>query len=463
MIKTLTTLLVAASLSGAAIAQDIKQETIANAQMLRDSALKSDLAYDILESITTEVGPRMAGTPADYRAQDWAVAKFKELGFDKVWKEPVKIPYWQRLHESGSVIAPFPQPMHVTALGGSVSTPEGGIEAEVVEFSDMDALKAVPDGSLVGKIAYVSDIMERHKTGKGYGPAGMKRRSGPVVAAEKGAIALIIRSVGTDSHRNPHTGATRYSDSVPKIPAAALSNPDADQLSRIFKRGKPVTFKLNLKTRDMGEVTTYSVIGEITGREAPDEIVAIGGHLDSWDLGTGAIDDGAGVAITMATAAFIKNTLKERPRRTIRVVLFAAEEIGLYGGKQYAVAHKNNMKNHIIGSESDFGAGKIWALSSKVGRQSLHVVDSMLGLMAPLGVVRSLRPAGGGPDFGAMVRQGMPSIGLMQDGTDYFDLHHTPDDTFDKVSREEMRQNMAAWSIFTYLSAQWPGRFDEKE
>ena len=162
----------------------------------------------------------------------------------------------------------------------------------------------------------------------------------------------------------------------------------------------------------------------------------------------------------MATAAFIRDSLKQAPRRTVRVVLFAAEEIGLYGGKQYAVTHKDNMKNHIIGSESDFGAGKVWALSSKVGSGSVHVVDTMMALMAPLGVVRSDRVANGGPDFGAMVRAGMPSIGLMQDGTKYFDRHHTPDDTLDKVSHEEMRQNMAAWSVFTYIAAEWPGRFD---
>lgn len=461
MNKLLTTLVVAATLTAAATAQDIKPETAKNAAMLRDAALKSDLAYDILESITTEVGPRLAGSPGDFRAQDWAVAKFNELGFDKVYKEPVKIPYWKRIHERAEVIAPFPQPLYITALGGSVSTPEDGLQADVIQFETVEDLINAPEGIAKGKIVFISGRMMRHRTGKGYGMANGKRGRGPDEAAKKGALGLVIRSVGTDSHRNPHTGGTRYSGDVPKIPAGALSGPDADQLERILKRGKPVILKMDIKTQDMGEVTTYSVIGEITGREAPDEIVAIGGHLDSWDLGTGAIDDGAGVAITMATAAFIRDNLKERPRRTIRVVLFAAEEIGLYGGKQYAVAHQADLKNHIIGSESDFGAGKVWALSSKVSTNSVHVVDAMMALMAPLNVVRSPNPANGGPDFGPMVRRGMPSIGLMQDGTKYFDLHHTPDDTFDKVSKEEMSQNMAAWAIFTYVAAEWPGRFDE--
>lgn len=461
--KTLfTTILATLALTNLVAAQDINAQTKQNTAKLRDKALKSDLAYNILESITTEVGPRLAGSPADFRAQDWAVAKFKELGFDKVYKEPVKIPYWQRIHESAEIITPFPQALYITALGGSVSTPEGGLQAEVIEFETVKDLMAAPDDIAKGKIVFISGRMMRHRTGKGYGMANGKRGRGPDEAAKKGAIGLVIRSVGTDSHRNPHTGGTRYSGDVAKIPAGALSGPDADQLERILSRGKPVKLKMDIKTKDMGEVTTYSVIGEITGREKPNEIVAIGGHLDSWDLGTGAIDDGAGVAITMATAAFIRDTLEQRPRRTIRVVLFAAEEIGLYGGKQYALNHKNSMDNHIIGSESDFGAGKVWALSSKVSRNSVHVVDTMMALMAPLNVVRSNRPAGGGPDFGPMVRQGMPSIGLMQDGTKYFDLHHTPDDTFDKVSKEEMSQNMAAWSIFTYIAAEWPGRFDEK-
>lgn len=460
--KTLfTSILLAVTFTSVSVAQDINPETTKNAAMLRDAALKSDLAYDILESITTEVGPRLAGSPADFRAQDWAVAKFNELGFDKVYKEPVKIPYWKRIHESAEVIAPFPQPLYITALGGSVSTPEGGLQAEVIQFDTVNDLAKAPAGIAKGKIVFISGRMMRHRTGKGYGMANGKRGRGPDEAAKKGAIGLVIRSVGTDSHRNPHTGGTRYSGDVTKIPAGALSGPDADQLERILKRGKPVTLKMDIKTKDMGEVTTYSVIGEITGSEAPDEIVAIGGHLDSWDLGTGAIDDGAGVAITMATAAFIRNNLEQRPRRTIRVVLFAAEEIGLYGGKQYALNRKDSMDNHIIGSESDFGAGKVWALSSKVSQNSVHVVDAMMALMSPLNVVRSSRPAGGGPDFGPMVRQGMPSIGLMQDGTKYFDLHHTPDDTFDKVSKEEMSQNMAAWSVFTYMAAEWPGRFDK--
>jgi Zn-dependent M28 family amino/carboxypeptidase len=251
-----------------------------------------------------------------------------------------------------------------------------------------------------------------------------------------------------------------YEDGAKKVAAAALSNPDADLLERILKRGKPVKLDLTVKTEDLGPIETANVIGEITGREKPGEFVVIGGHLDSWDLGTGAIDDGAGVALTMATADLIKRVATTRPRRTIRVILFGAEEVGLVGARQYAEAHANEIpETHIIGAESDFGAGNIWALASRVSPGSQHVVDKMAQLMGPLGVIRAENQAGGGPDVGQLRAKGMPVIDLRQDGTDYFDLHHTADDTFDKIDLDAMRQNTAAWAIFTYIAAEWPGSF----
>jgi len=457
--KTLLTgLALTLAVAAPTAAQDLKPETITEAAAIRDKALTSDLAWDVLESLTTEVGPRLAGTDADIAAVKWGMAKFKELGFDKIWKEPVTIPVWRRTHESGAIVTPYPQPVVLTAIGKSVSTPKAGLTAEVMHFKNFAEMAAAPDGVAKGKIIYISERMERHRTGRGYGKSGAARFAGPVMAARKGAIGLIIRSIGTDDQRAPHTGGTYYSDDVTKIPAAALSNPDADQMDRIIARGKPVTFNLNLQTEDLPDAITYNVIGEITGSHAPDEIIAIGGHLDSWDLGTGAIDDASGIAITVAAAKLVAEG--KRPRRTIRVVMFGAEEIGIYGGAQYLVDHKDNLKNHIIGAESDFGAGRVWALSSNVGRQSLHVVDAMLALMAPLNVVRSSAVAGGSADFGAMVNAGMPAMGLDQDGTNYFDLHHTPNDTLDKVDPEELAQNVAAWVVFVKLAADWEGRFD---
>ncbi|UTW56896.1 M28 family peptidase [Kordiimonas sp. SCSIO 12610] len=448
------------SLSPMLSAQEVSEKTIENAKTLRAAALRDNSAYDILESLTTEVGPRPAGSEADKLAIKWGIEKFKSLGFDKVWTEPVKHTGWARVLESAVVKSPFVQPLQITALGGSVSTPEGGLDAEIVHFNSFEDLQAAERSEVEGKIVFISNRMARTRDGSGYGPANIARRSGADETARKGGLAVLIRSIGTDSHRLPHTGQMAYAGDVEKVPAAALSNPDADLLERIFKRGKPVKISLRVETKDLGPIETANVIGEITGREKPDEVVVIGGHLDSWDLGTGAIDDGAGVALTVATADLIKRTIKERPRRTIRVIMFGAEEVGLVGARQYAEAHKDEIPNtHIIGAESDFGAGKIWALASKVSTNSQHVIDKMAQLMGPLGVIRAEVEAGGGPDVGRIGDKGMPVVDLKQDGTDYFDLHHTADDTLDKVDPEALRQNLAAWSIFAYIAAEWPGDF----
>jgi hypothetical protein len=438
----------------------VQAETIAAATDLREAALKDDTAYTILEELTTEVGPRLGGSDKELKAIAWAVKRMKAMGFDKVWTEPVQVGKWERISESAAVVGAHAQSLHITALGKSAATPAGGITAEIVHLPTYAALVEADPATVEGKIVFISNRMERFKTGAGYGPAVIARGKGASEAARKGAKAILIRSIGTDSHRLPHTGGVTYDEDAPKIAAAALSNPDADQLERLLKRGKPLQVHLDIQTKFHGTVEMANVIGEITGSEAPSELVLLGSHLDSWDLGTGAIDDGAGVALNLATAELIKRTATKRPRRTIRVILFASEELGLIGAKAYAEAHKEELARHIIGAESDFGAGPIWALASKVGPASAHVVDEMAKLMGPLGVVRHSREATGGPDIGQMGKIGMPVMDLMQDGTDYFDLHHTADDTLDKVDPANLRQNLAAWAVFTYIAAEWPGRFD---
>lgn len=346
------------------------------AASLRDSAMEGTRAYEILESLTTEVGPRLAGTEAEARARAWGEVKFKALGFDSVRTETFEMDGWERRAESAVVTAPYPQPLAVTALGGSVSTPEGGIEAEIVAFKDFAAL-ASSDADLTGKIAYIANRMERGITGRGYGMAGVARRAGAIEAGKRGASALIIRSIGTDDHRNPHTGSMSYAEDVARIPAAAISNPDADQIDRMVVRGAPVRVRLNLQTSHPGTVTSGNVIGEITGRDAPHEVVLIACHLDSWDLGTGAIDDGSGCAIVMEAARRISE-LPQRPRRTIRVVLFGAEERGLIGARAYLKAHKDtDLKDHILVTESDFGADRVWMLSPGVSAEALPVMQQV--------------------------------------------------------------------------------------
>lgn len=436
----------------------LEESTIETAKALRDGALKSDSAYNLLESLTTEVGPRLAGSAKEQEGIDWAITKLKSLGFDKVYTETVQVPKWERISEQAYIVSPSEQPLTITALGKSVATPEGGITAEIAHFATFEDLQAADAREVEGKIVFISYRMERKIDGAGYGPAVQARGRGASEAARKGALAIVIRSIGTDSHRMPHTGGVNYEEGAPRITAAALSNPDADQLERMMKRGTPITLHLNIQTKDHGTVEMANVIGEITGTTLPNEYVVLGSHLDSWDLGTGAIDDGAGVAITVATADLIKR-MAPRPKRTIRVVLFSAEEIGLVGARQYAERHKEDIDQFAVGAESDFGAGPVWALASKVRPEATFVVDKMAQLMGPLGVVRAERAASGGPDVGQLGRIGMPVMDLMQNGNDYFDLHHTPDDTFDKVKPQDMRQNMAAWAVFTYIAADWPGRF----
>ena len=425
------------------------------AESLRDAALAGSGAFAIVESLTTEVGARMAGSDADARAVQWAKARFARLGFDRVILQPVTFPIWQRRSESAQVLPPFAQTLHVTALGGSVGS-GGDVSAEVVEFSDLAALRAAPAGSVTGKIAFIAHRMQRFRDGRGYGLAVAARSEGASDASRAGAAALLIRSIGTDSHRFPHTGTMRYADGVKPIPAAALSNPDADQLSRLLALGKPVHVRLNLDVGVAGSYTSFNVIGEIVGRERPQEFVVIGGHLDSWDLGTGAIDDGAGVAITMEAGARIA-ALATRPRRSIRVIAFANEEQGLFGAKQYAQA--NRVGDHVIGAESDFGAGRIYALRAKVGEGSWSLLEQIGAVLAPLEIVLEAGAGGAGPDISPLVAEGMPWAQLAQDGSDYFDYHHTADDTLDKIDPRALDQQVAAYAAFAWLAADVAGDF----
>ncbi|WP_251357918.1 M20/M25/M40 family metallo-hydrolase [Kangiella sp. TOML190] len=439
-------------------APSLDAEDIKIAEQLRDEALKSSKGYAIVESLTTEVGPRMAGTPGDAAAVKWGEAKLKELGFDKVWKEPVTFPTWKRGVETAEVISPYPQPLVITALGFSIGTAAEGLTAEIKAYETLEDLKNAPDNDAKGKIVFIKYKMKKARDGSGYGPAVSARGSGAVEAAKKGAVGILIRSIGTDSHRMAHTGMMRYADDVVRIPAAALSAPDADLLENMLKRGKPVEVKMTLGARDGQEYTSYNVIGEITGSEKPEEYVLIGGHLDSWDLGTGALDDGAGVAITTAAAELIAR-LPQRPKRSIRVIMWANEEQGLVGAKAYAEAHKNDLNNIITGAESDFGAGKIWRIDSRVKADALPVAKKIAEIMEPLGISYGNNRAGGGPDLIPLRQLGVSVFSLRQDGTDYFDYHHTPDDTLDKIDKAALDQNTAAYVVLAYLSAQMDGDF----
>lgn len=423
---------------------------------LKEKALASDLSYDLIESLTTEVGHRLVGSEGDKKSIAWALNKMKTLGFDKVWTEDVTATYWQRGEIEAKVVSPYPQNVVAIALGGSVGTNAKGVTANLAHFKTFKDLEAAPDNSLKGKIAFISYRMERHIDGKGYSPAVGARVNGASVAAQKGASAIIIRSIGTDNNRLAHTGSVKYKEGLHKIPAASISNPDADMLLNQLKRSDRVAFFLKLTSHSDPKVVakTANVIGEITGSEFPNEFVTIGAHLDSWDVGTGAVDDGIGVGIMMASAHHIAQ-LPVKPKRTIRVILFAAEEIGLVGVKSYVEQRNGDMKNHVIGAEWDFGVGPIYEMRTGVGKKSLPKLKEFAQFLKPMGVgISKTNTAKAHSDMSVMSDAGMPSVNFAPDGTLYFDYHHTENDTLDKVDVEALKHNTAIYTMFAYFAAQ---------
>ena len=441
-------------IASASAAQPVSRESLAHAEMLRARAMAGSNAMAIVTSLTTEVGPRLAGSRAEARARVWAVDTLAEKGFANVRNEPFEMDAWERHEEGAEILAPYPQPLAVTALGGSVPTEEEGLSAEVALFETLEDLKRAPEGSLSGQIAYVGHAMQRTQDGSSYGYFNEARTAGPSIAAGKGAVGYLIRSVGTDSHRFPHTGSLRYEDELPRIPALALSNPDADQLERIAEDGKAITVRIKVDSSEVPAAQSGNVIAEVVGREMPEEVVIIGAHLDSWDLGTGAVDDGAGVGITMAALELIKDA-GLAPRRTIRLVLWGAEEVGLLGANAYRDLHAAELEKHVVGSESDFGGGRVWKVTADSQTEAGDALFAEIArLLAPIGIAPgSDDQPGGGPDLYPLIAAGVPTLRLHQDGRDYFDLHHTADDTVDKLDAASLDQNVAAFAVFAWLVA----------
>ena len=446
----------ALTLHAAENAATVDADLVKQSVSMRAHAMQNSNAWDILESLTQEVGPRLAGSPGDQAAVAWAMLKMQELGFENVRAQDVTVPHWERGQLSVQITSPHPQPLVAVALGGSVGTGEEGIEAPVLMVQNLEELAKLSASQVEGTIVFLPGRMERHKDGSGYGPAVAKRGSGASIAASLGARALVIRSVGTDNNRLGHTGAMRYDPAQPRIPAVALSNPDSDILEYQLSQGQPVSLRIALSARHLDPARSANVIGEIPGSDLPDEIVIIGGHLDSWDLGTGAIDDGAGVAITMEAARQILLSGK-RPKRTIRVVLFANEEFGLSGAKEYG--RLAQVEKHILGIEADFGAGKVWQLASQVAPESLYKVEAMQAMLADMGIEPGSNTAGGGADISPLRKAGMPVLSPRQDGTDYFDIHHTANDTLDKVNKDDLDQNVAVYTALTWFAANVEGDF----
>ncbi len=428
------------------------------AASLRDSTLAGSEAYRIVESLTTEVGPRLSGSAGDRAAVAWAQKKLIELGLTHVHAQPVTVPHWVR-GEASVTLAGTPSRALVTAaLGGSVATPDEGLSAEVVRFADLDALKAAPMHSLDGRIAYVGKVMPRARDGHGYGEGVGARVDGPSVASARGAIGFLLRSVGTDHARIAHTGITEYAPDVVPIPAVALSNPDAELLDRRIAGGEHVLVNLRVTARSLPEAQSANVIGEITGSEHPEQVVVLGAHLDSWDLGQGAIDDGAGVAIVSAAARSIIAS-GHVPRRTIRIVLFAHEEGGGAGAKAYELSTRGAPEQHYAGLEADSGSGRVWRLKSSVAPAAEPAVAQLLKVLAPLGVANAGGGAHGGADVGPLNARGVPVIDLGQDSSLYFDVHHTASDTLAEIDEKDLNQAVAAFTATAWLLGNAQGSF----
>jgi len=409
-------------------------------------------AWAILEHLSDRIGPRLTGSANAEAAVAWTAAELRGYGLT-VRTEPVQVPHWVRGGEEASLVAPVEQRILVTALGGSDPTPEDGITAEVVESPGLEGLSALDAEAVRGKIVLFNGPM-RARGMEGYAAAVGQRTRGAAEAARKGAVAALVRSVGTLSARLVHTGAVTYEAGVPRIPAAAVTAEDADLIHRLSSSGQAVRLRLRLGCRTLPDAPSANVVADLVGRERPEEVVVLGAHLDSWDLGTGALDDGAGVAMVMESLRLLK-ALGLTPRRTLRGVLYMNEENGLRGAKAYALAHAAELPRHVAALETDSGAARPTGWSATVGEGGLEVLKDAARLAAALGA-GTVVAGGGGADIEPLHAAGVPLIGLRLDGAHYFDWHHSPADTLDKADPAELAAGASALAVLGYVLADMP-------
>jgi Zn-dependent M28 family amino/carboxypeptidase len=417
------------------------------------AALVESHAWDKLAWLSDRVGHRLAGSPGLAQAVEWAAAEFERDGMDRVWTDEVAVPHWERGEESARILSPTEHSISLLALGGSVPTPADGIAADVVLVHGFEELAELGEERVSGKIVlYHKPIQPGFDSEHGYGSAVRLRSRGASEAAKLGAVGMLIRSLGTVDYRLAHTGGMRYQEEVERIPAAAIAAEDADLIQRLLDAGETVRVELKLGCRTLPETTSHNVLAEIRGREKPDEIVLIGAHLDSWDVGTGAIDDGAGCAIVMETMRLLKHH-GLIPRRTIRAVLFTNEENGLRGGRDYARRYEDDMDLHVAAIESDSGGGTPLGFGVSAGEGVLEVVRGVTSQLAIIGADGAFG-RGGGADISPMRAHGVPQMALVQDATHYFDYHHTHADTLDKVDKKDLDRNVAAMALMAYVLAE---------
>jgi len=419
-----------------------------------DFALSKGQSYEMLWDLTTNVGSRFSGSPGAAAGVEWSRNVMEQLAFDSVWMQPVMVPHWVRGEkETGRILSKRvgTVQVNVCALGGSVGTGKSGISANVVEVKNLDELKALGTKGVQGKIVFFNRPMDPTKinTFGGYGGAVDQRANGASEAAKYGAVAALIRSMGSNLEDYPHTGGMRYAPNIAKIPAISISTRHAELLSKTLKDEKDLLFYIESHSELLPDVPSFNVIGEIKGSEFPDEIIVVGGHLDSWDLGQGAHDDGAGCVQSIEVLRLFK-TMGYKPKRTIRAVMFMNEENGLRGGIKYAEQAEKKKEKHIAAIESDRGGFVPRGFTVPTDEKAKERVRSWKPLLEPYGL-SDFSQEGGGADIGPLANQGVALLGFLPDSQRYFNYHHTAEDTIDKVDKRELELGAASMAAMVYL------------
>ncbi len=437
------------------------RQTLTDLKRLRQAALSSDYAFRQVAHLANNIGPRLSGSAQAQKSVEYVAGELKAIGCE-VHLEKIMVPHWVRGEETAALVQ-FPgqaekttQKIVLTALGGSVATPAEGLTAELIVARNFDELKALGHDKVAGKIVLLNYPFDKQMAaedhgGDAYGEAVVYRSDGPSAAAQLGAVACLIRSVGGADYRLPHTGQTNYAADSPQIPAGAVTTEDADLIASLVPQG-PVRMRLLLTPQQLPEAPSYNVIGDLKGSEHPEQVVIVSGHLDSWDLGTGAIDDGAGVAVSMETANLIQK-LRLRPKRTIRVIAWMNEENGSAGSKTYAKDHASEMANHFAAIETDGGAGHPLGINMKTKAEAKLLLTPVAAILQESGAGILNFTEHAGADIEPLEKAGVPTFSPIQDNRFYFNYHHTAADTLDKIVPRELAENAAVVAVLAYALA----------
>lgn len=456
-----------------AASADIQKQYGETSQKIIAAALEDNDGLRRLEYLCDRIGNRLSGSASLERAIEWSANEMRQVGLENVSTPAVKVPHWVRGKESATMLAPIEKPLTMTGLGMSTATPPEGITAEVVAVSDFDQLTALGREKVAGKIVLFNPRWE------GYGRTVKYRVDGPSRAAELGAVAVLVRSMTGFGLQTPHTGTLEYAEGEPQAPAAALSIEDAAMIQRLLDGGTPVRVRLRMEAHQETDAASHNVMGEIRGREKPEEVVVLGGHVDSWDVGQGANDDGSGIMATFEAVALIKK-LGLQPRRTIRIVFWVNEENGGAGGRAYREMIGDQIANHVAAIEMDggaekpvgFGFGNGWPEAIPNGRKAepLHeqqvspaAFEKAVEIGKLLGSIEggTMSEGGGGSDIAPLLADGVPGFGVRTTEAHYFDWHHTDADSFDKIVPREFQLNVASLAVLSYVLADMPERLDQ--